>query len=476
MLFNSLHFALFLPIVLALYYLLRQRHEAQNRLLMVASLYFYASWDWRFLGLLFLTMIVDFNVAAWLERMHEAGAPQARRKRVLAISMASNLAILGFFKYCNFFIDSLQSFAASLGLHPSLHTLGIVLPIGISFFTFQSMSYTIDVYRGELKAARNFWDFALFVSFFPHLVAGPIMRAVVLLPQVLRPRQTTRQQVNEGIHLIVWGLWKKCFIADNLAPLVDATFNAPHSSGFEVLLAVYAFAFQIYCDFSGYTDIARGVAKLFGFELGLNFNLPYFAQSPQEFWSRWHISLSSWLRNYLYFPLGGNRQGKWQTYRNLMLTMALGGLWHGAAWNFVLWGLYQGTLLAVHRLYRDFVPGKPAVENDTRPLAWLKMIVMFQFTCYGWLLFRAKSLSQVASMTGALTHPFDTFSWDQITPLVPYIAPLLAVQIYQYVSRNHYFLAARFLPRPLRTACYAALSYVILFHAAAPQAFIYFQF
>ncbi len=390
--------------------------------------------------------------------------------------MASNLAILGFFKYCNFFISSLQTFAASLGLHPSLHTLNIVLPIGISFFTFQSMSYTIDVYRGELRAARSFWDFALFVSFFPHLVAGPIMRAVVLLPQVLRPRHTSRQQVIEGIHLILWGLWKKCFIADSLAPLVDATFNAPNASGFEVLIAVYTFAFQIYCDFSGYTDIARGVAKLFGFELGLNFNLPYFAQSPQDFWSRWHISLSQWLRNYLYIPLGGNRDGKWHTYRNLMLTMVLGGLWHGAAWNFVLWGFYQGALLAVHRLYRDFVPGTAGPENDTRPLAWVKMLVMFQFTCFGWLLFRAHSLSQIASMTGALSHPLDTFNWEPIAALVPFIAPLIVVQIFQYVSRNHYFLLTRSVPLQLRTACYTVLGYLVLFRAAAPQAFIYFQF
>ncbi len=476
MLFNSLQFALFLPIVLAAYYLLRNHHVWQNRLLLLASLYFYACWDWRFLGLLFLTMIIDFNVAAGLERMQAAGAPQAHRKRVLALSMASNLAILGFFKYCNFFIDSLHSLTSALGLNVSLHTLNIVLPIGISFFTFQSMSYTIDVYRGELKAARNFWDFALFVSFFPHLVAGPIMRAVVLLPQVLRPRVTTRQQLSEGIHLIIWGLWKKAFIADGLSPMVDRIFSTPHPSGFQVLLGVYAFAFQIYCDFSGYTDIARGVAKLFGFELGLNFNLPYFSQSPQEFWSRWHISLSTWLRNYLYIPLGGNRQGHWQTYRNLMLTMVLGGLWHGAAWNFVLWGFYQGALLAVHRLYRDFFPGKPPVENDIRPLAWVKMFVMFQFICYGWLLFRARSLAQVGSLTAALAHPFDTFSWDQVSPLVPYVVPLVAVQVYQYVTRNHYFLSAPYIPAQLRTACYALLSYVVLFHAAAPQAFIYFQF
>jgi alginate O-acetyltransferase complex protein AlgI len=303
------------------------------------------------------------------------------------------------------------------------------------------------------------------------------MRAVVLLPQVLKPRSTTRQQVTEGIHLIVWGLFKKAFIADGLAPIVDATFSAANPSGFEVLIGVYAFAFQIYCDFSGYTDIARGVAKLFGFELGLNFNLPYFAQNPQDFWSRWHISLSTWLRNYLYIPLGGNRNGSLQTYRNLMLTMLLGGLWHGAAWNFVLWGAYQGAMLAIHRLWTNFFPSsKPVVENDTSPRSWLKMAVMFQFTCYGWLLFRAESLEQIAQMTAALARPFDTFDWAAVMKLVPFIVPLVAVQVYQYVTRNHYFLSSPYVPLQLRTACYAALCYMVVFGAAAPQAFIYFQF
>ena len=474
MLFNSLAFALFLPVLLALYYPLG--HKRQNRLLLGASLFFYACWDWRFLSLLFITMIVDFWVAAHLEKLHEAGAPETRRKRVLAISMACNLVMLGFFKYFNFFIDSMQSLLHTLHIPAESHVLGIVLPVGISFFTFQSMSYTIDVYRGELKPAKNFWDFALFVSFFPHLVAGPIMRAVDLLPQIERPRRVTREQVIDGIHLIIWGLWKKVFIADGLAPLVNATFATAAPSGFDTWTAVLAFAFQIYCDFSGYTDIARGVAKLMGFELTLNFNLPYFAMNPQDFWTRWHISLSSWLRNYLYVPLGGNRDGPLRTYRNLLLTMVLGGLWHGAAWNFVLWGTYQGGMLAIHRFARERWPKALRIAKHPQLVMWLKIVIMFQFTCYGWLLFRASSFAQIATMTAALTHPLDTFNWDRIGQIALFAVPLMAIQLFQFYSRELLFMKKLAFPLELKSACYAGLMYLVVFHAAAPQAFIYFQF
>jgi D-alanyl-lipoteichoic acid acyltransferase DltB (MBOAT superfamily) len=473
MLFNSLPFAVFLPVVLCIYYLLN--HSAQNRFLLAASLFFYACWDWRFLGLLIPLMLVDFCVASALDRMRESGAPARTRRLVLAISMAANLATLGFFKYFNFFVQGLQSLLAWLGLNTELHTLQIVLPIGISFFTFQSMSYTIDVYRGELKATKSFLDFALFVSFFPHLVAGPIMRAVVLLPQVLRPRATTRQQLFDGLHLIIWGLWKKVFVADSLSPIVNATFAASSPSGFDVITAIYAFAFQIYCDFSGYTDVARGVAKLMGFELGLNFNLPYFARNPQDFWSRWHISLSTWLRNYLYIPLGGNRNGTLATYRNLIITMVLGGLWHGAAWTFLLWGLYQGAMLAVHRFFSlDARPEEKPVSTGLSH--WACVIVMFQFTCFGWLLFRAVSLHQILQMTQALTRPLQGFDWERLEQISFYICPVFAIQLFQYCRRDLAFLSMKWLPLEARTACYALLAYFVLFRAAAPQAFIYFQF
>jgi alginate O-acetyltransferase complex protein AlgI len=475
MLFNSLEFALFFPVVTGIYYLLR--HRGQNLWLLVASLFFYASWDWRFLPILATTMVVDFYVAGYLEKLAKVEAPERKRKLVLAISMGANLAMLGFFKYFNFFIDSFHSGLLALHISAPISTLSILLPIGISFYTFQSMSYTIDVYRRELPACRHFLDFALFVSFYPHLVAGPIMRAVDLLPQILSPRHTSRKQVLEGIHLMIWGLWKKMFIADNLAPLVNGIFSETAPTGFHTLIGVYAFAFQIYCDFSGYTDVARGVAKLMGFELVLNFNLPYFSTSPQEFWTRWHISLSSWLRNYLYFPLGGSRDGEAKTYRNLMITMLLGGLWHGAAWNFVLWGAYQGTLLVIHRALQ------PKLDKifDFRT-AWaraasltFRILVMFQLTCFGWLLFRAPSFTQIVTMTASLSHPFQQVDKDLAWQVVGYAGPLVVIQCWQYFSKKLMFLA-NLRPLELRIAAYSVLLYLMLFRAAKPQAFIYFQF
>jgi alginate O-acetyltransferase complex protein AlgI len=392
--------------------------------------------------------------------------------------MALNLVILGFFKYFNFFAESLHDLLAGFGWQTDIHALNIVLPVGISFYTFQSMSYTIDVYRGELKACRHLWDFALFVSFFPHLVAGPIMRAVDLLPQILEPRKVTQQQWIDGIHLIVWGFWKKVFVADNLAPIVNSIFALPNPTGGQTLIAVYAFAWQIYCDFSGYTDIARGVAKLMGFELVLNFNLPYFATSPQEFWMRWHISLSSWLRNYLYVPLGGNRGSSIATYRNLLLTMVLGGLWHGAAWNFVLWGAYQGGLLVIHRATKPLLGWMfDAKTAFGRGLSFaVRVSCMFILTCYGWLLFRAQSFQQIEAMTASLAHPSTGLDLGQVQLVLALTVPLIAIQTYQYFSGKLNFLEHPWMVAEARVAVYAGLSYFILFRAAQAQSFIYFQF
>jgi alginate O-acetyltransferase complex protein AlgI len=476
LLFNSLEFAIFLPLVLAAYFAFR--HRAQNYLLLAASLFFYAMWDWRFLFLLFVTMFGDFYIAAYLDRLRDEGAAELKRKWILAISMAMNLAILGFFKYFNFFAQSLHDLLSNMGWQTNIGTLNIVLPVGISFYTFQSMSYTIDVYRGELKACKHIWDFALFVSFFPHLVAGPIMRAVDLLPQVLAPRHTTRQQLLDGIHLIVWGFWKKVFIADNLAPIVNRIFGLPSPTGFETLIGVYAFAWQIYCDFSGYTDIARGVAKLMGFELTLNFNLPYFSTSPKEFWTRWHISLSQWLRNYLYIPLGGNRSTDAVIYRNLLITMVLGGLWHGAAWNFVIWGAYQGLLLVAHRaLEKPLDRLFQARTSAGKALSFaIRVIVMFQLTCYGWLLFRAQSFEQIRTMTASLLQPFAGFDQQLLTQLAAFTIPLFTVQCWQYFAGKLMFLDFRCVKPEVRVAAYSMLSYFVLFRAAQPQSFIYFQF
>ena len=301
--------------------------------------------------------------------------------------------MLGYFKYYNFFAESLQAALGRAGLSIPLGHLEVVLPIGISFYTFQSMSYVIDVYRREIKPTRNLVQFAVFVSFFPHLVAGPIMRPKTLLPQVASRRRFNLQQFYEGVYLIFWGLVEKVVVADNLAIVVNDLFGRWEAlDGGLALLAVYAFAFQIYGDFSGYTDMARGVAKCLGFELPLNFNLPYFATSPRDFWNRWHISLSQWLRDYLYIPLGGSRGGSLLTYRNVMLTMILGGLWHGARWTFVCWGLYQGLLLVLHRLAAPWLERiQPADPIDRACWTGLRIIVTFHLVCLGWLIFRADS-------------------------------------------------------------------------------------
>jgi alginate O-acetyltransferase complex protein AlgI len=309
-------------------------------------------------------------------------------------------------------------------------------------------------------------------------VAGPIQRAANLISQVVTPRRTTHTQIVDGLHLIAWGFFKKVVLADGLAPIVNQIFSTSHPTGGETLTAVYAFAFQIYCDFSGYTDIARGVAKLMGFEFVLNFNLPYFATNPSDFWQRWHISLSSWLRDYLYIPLGGNRNGPAQTHRNLMLTMILGGLWHGAAWNFVAWGFYHGLLLVGHRLAQPALESVTRVAQGLRRTPWflLRLFVMFHLTCYGWLLFRAKSFAQIADMTRALAHPFAAIPAATLGRVALLCAPVIVVQIVQYRTGRLEFMRLPWLPAAGKAVFYSALLYCTVFHGAAPQAFVYFQF
>ncbi|MBE9529897.1 MAG: MBOAT family protein, partial [Proteobacteria bacterium] len=350
MLFNSVQFAIFFAIVYLLYLLLN--HKGQNRLLLVASYVFYGCWDWRFLSLIAISTVVDYFCGL---KIYESREKQ-KRKLFLFISVCSNLTILGFFKYFNFFTDNLYALLNGFGFSPDPFFLNIILPVGISFYTFQTISYSIDIYRKELNPTRKFLDFALFVSFFPQLVAGPIERAKNLLPQMLLPRKLTVDKFYEGCYLIFWGLFLKVFIADNLARMVDPVFSSsgPYD-GVRVLLALYAFAFQIFGDFAGYSNIARGLAKCMGFDLMVNFNLPYFAVNPKDFWQRWHISLSTWFRDYLYIPLGGNRHGQMNTCRNLAITMLLCGLWHGAAWTFIVWGAYHALLQIIHKLLQPLL-------------------------------------------------------------------------------------------------------------------------
>ncbi len=473
MLFNSIDFLVFLAVVLVLVH--RTRGAAQQWILLLASVFFYGYWDWRFLGLLFFTTTVDFVCA---QRLEEARTPQARQA-FLWLSIGTNLAVLGFFKYGNFFLDSLRPALTALGMGFAEQPLRIILPVGISFYTFQAMSYTIDVYRGRMPACRNLRDFALYISFFPQLVAGPIERASALLPQLLTLRKPTRTDVAEGAYLVLWGFCKKTVVADNLALKVDQIFGQPAFSTGAVILGTLGFAFQIYADFSGYTDIARGVARWLGVRLTLNFDHPYFASSPQDFWRRWHISFSTWLREYLYIPLGGNRGSAARTHGNLLITMLLGGLWHGAAWNFVLWGGYHGLLLMAHRWFAHQVAPRmpqPSSSAGRRALRLGAMAGTFVLMLYGWLLFRARGGEQLAALHRALfavdfSEPF----LGPLARMLPYIGLVLAVDAVTFLKGDPLYPAK--LPAPMGALFYLALIYAIfLLGVTGGEQFIYFAF
>ena len=407
MLFNSLTFVVFFCVVFLVYW--RLPHRAQNLFLLAASLFFYGSWNAAFLGLIIASATIDYLCAAAIAR----SADPRTRKRWLMLAIGASLTILGFFKYANFFVENFVELSQALGFEASRPVLNIILPVGISFHTFQSMAYTIDVYRREIEPCKRYLDFVLFVAFFPQLVAGPIERARRLLTQVMRPRPRLNVgAIVEGIKLIVVGYAQKVAIADTLAPQVDRAFADPRAlDSLALLFALYAFAIQIYCDFAGYSNIARGTARLLGFELMRNFREPYLATNITEFWRRWHISLSSWLRDYLFIPLGGTRRGPRRTMVNLMITMLLGGLWHGAAWTFVVWGGLHGLYLAVHRFVRGSLgpPGSSLASSSAaapggrarlepggpRRKSWgrqfLGGIVTFHLVCLAWVFFRAES-------------------------------------------------------------------------------------
>ncbi len=398
--FTSLVFPIFLLAVLTGYYCLR--HRMQNYLLLAASYVFYGWWDWRFLSLLAISSIVDFYCGRHIAATKNTSA----RKRFLMLSLFVNLGFLGFFKYYDFFAGSMAEMLASMGFNANISTLNIILPVGISFYTFQTMAYTIDIYRDRETPAKNFWDFALYVSYFPQLVAGPIERSVHLLPQFAKPRKVKPDQIYSGCQLILMGYFKKMLIADSAAPLVKTVFENPGNYGsLELTLGVYLFALQIYGDFAGYTDIARGVSRLFGIDLCLNFRQPYLATNITEFWRRWHLSLSSWLRDYLYIPLGGNRKGTLKTYRNNMITMLLGGLWHGASWNFVIWGGLHGVFLSVHKFFSKGKKIQLSVyptSHKTRLNWMLKSFITFNLVCLTWIFFRAQTTSGAFDYIGRI--------------------------------------------------------------------------
>jgi alginate O-acetyltransferase complex protein AlgI len=484
MYFNSWKFIVFFLAVYTVYIIL-PRHRWQNLLLLASSYYFYSAWDWRFLSLILISTFVDYIAGIQIHNRTD----EHSRRLFLALSVATNLGLLGFFKYFNFFAENLQAFLTSMGLDFASSRLDIILPVGISFYTFQTMSYTIDIYRRKLEPTHNFLDFALFVAFFPQLVAGPIERARRLLPQITNKRTIEPEQFRLGVWLIFWGLYKKVVIADNMAIIVEQVFlNSTSATFLSCYLSIVAFAVQIYCDFSGYSDIARGCAKVLGFELMLNFNLPYFAKNPSEFWRRWHISLSTWLRDYLYISLGGNRKGEIRTYLNLFLTMLLGGLWHGAAWNFIWWGIYHGALLMGHRL---LTRSKELV--DIRSSLWIqlsKTLVMFQFTLFGWLLFRANrrivdgeltrddSFIQIVEFITSYRNGlgFDVVSMDILWKIVMFTMPLAMIQLFQYKSDNLYFML-EWRSVSAKAVLFASLAFTwLIWGVQFGESFIYFQF
>lgn len=475
MLFNTFEFLVFFVFVYAIYRIVP--HKPQNILLLLASYFFYGCWDWRFLSLILLSTCVDFYCG---NRIHSSSDDRTR-KVFLAVSMIVNLGVLGFFKYFNFFIESLDVLFSGFGWSFNYSLMNIILPVGISFYTFQTMSYTIDIYRRNLTPSKSVMDFALFVAFFPQLVAGPIERAVHLLPQIENPRQISREDIKIGCWLIVFGYFLKVFVADNLAPIVDVTFaEGSAATGAEILSSTYAFAFQIFGDFAGYSSIAIGLSRLLGIKLMTNFLYPYFVTNPQDFWKNWHISLSSWLRDYLYISLGGSRKGTLMTYRNLFLTMFLGGLWHGAAWNFVIWGVYQGSILIIHRLC---LPALGKLDDIMRPLPFglwrlVRILFMFHVTCFGWLLFRASSLDQISEFTKTLFTDFGGLSPLAIYNLkmvIVYVTPLIIIQLYKKWNDDIYALIK--LRPSVITGCYVIFFFLIfLLGEFNATEFIYFRF
>jgi alginate O-acetyltransferase complex protein AlgI len=401
MLFNSIDFVFFLPTVFFLYWFVTQRQlKLQNTLIVIASYVFYGWWDWRFLSLIIISTGIDYIVGLKLGLEER----QTRRKFLLLVSLIVNLGFLGFFKYYNFFLESFVSAFRLLGNEIQGETLNIILPVGISFYTFQTLSYTIDIYNKKLEPTKNIIAFSAFVSFFPQLVAGPIERAKNLLPQFHKPRKFNYNRASTGLKLILWGLFMKVVIADRISIYVDTVYgNVGMHSGISLVLATVFFAIQIYCDFAGYSIIALGTARLFGIHLMTNFKRPYFALSFKEFWSRWHISLSTWFRDYVYIPLGGSRHGSLQTNRNLVFTFVISGLWHGANWTFVIWGFLHGLFLVFEKMLQT-------IQLPTL----LKWVLVFLLTNLAWVFFRAASLGEAFTIFQKFLEPgfYDLYLGD----------------------------------------------------------------
>lgn len=477
MLFNSVNFLIFLPVVFILYwFVFNKKYQDQNLLILTASFYFYACWNWKFLFLLIFSIGLDFLSGIMIER----SGNKKEAKFWLLISIVINLGFLGFFKYYNFFIESFSELVAGFGFHVNVWLLKIVLPVGISFYTFHGLSYVIDIYKKRIAAERNFVDYAVFVSYFPLLVAGPIERATHLLPQIQKKRTFNYEQAADGMRQILWGFFKKMVIADNCAPLVNEIFAHYHTeSASSLVLGAILFAFQIYGDFSGYSDIALGVSRLFGIELLKNFAFPYFSRDIAEFWRRWHISLSSWFRDYLYIPLGGSKGGLMMKIRNTFIIFLVSGFWHGANWTFIIWGglnaLYFMPLMVLNKNRQNL---EIVAMNTLLPSLKeiFQILSTFLLTCFAWIFFRAGSVSQAVVY---IKNIFSTTIFS-VPSHFPYkIIVLIGIMIViEWLNRTrfHGLEIRRFNPW-IRRIMYVSIVIIIFRYASfGNHEFIYFQF
>jgi alginate O-acetyltransferase complex protein AlgI len=467
MLFPTMAFGLFFLFVYFTAWSLDRENGRRKIFLLLASWFFYAQWDWRFVALLIASAILNWGVAALIARSDETG----RRKLLVGLGVAANLLVLGFFKYYGFFVEEAGELLRRFGWERDLPLLQIVLPVGVSFFTFQGISYVVDVHRGKTPPAQSLTDVMLLMSFFPHLVAGPIVRAADLLPQFARVPRLTREMAAHGLLLIAWGLFKKTVIASELATrLVDPVFFDPSAYGaIDIMAATYAYAVQIYCDFSAYSDMAIGLAALLGYSFPRNFDQPYRAHSMQQFWRRWHISLSSWLRDYLYVPLGGGKKGLVSSCINVMITMLLGGLWHGAAWTFIAWGALHGAAQVAERL------GRAALGDRKGPPMWLGVLITFHIVCLGWILFRAETFSLAMGMLEGLGR------FQSVAVLTPLTLALIVggLAMHWLPPRAVEGLAIRLRAAPSITMGLVIGVIILLVEAVRPEGvapFIYFQF
>ena len=478
MFFNSIDFAIFLPIVFLLYWFVVHKNlKYQNLLIVVASYVFYGWWDWRFLSLILFSTIVDYSVGLGLSKQED----KKKRQVLLWISILVNLGFLGFFKYYNFFLDNFVTAFSFFGNYINPQGLNIILPVGISFYTFQTLSYTIDVYKKKLEPTKDFIAFSAFVSFFPQLVAGPIERATHLLPQFYKKRKFKYSKAVDGLRQILWGLFKKIVIADNAAEIANQIFNnSADYNGSTLVLGAIFFTFQIYGDFSGYSDIAIGTSRLFGFDLMKNFAFPYFSRDIAEFWRRWHISLSTWFRDYLYIPLGGSRGGTWMKVRNTFIIFIVSGFWHGANWTFIVWGALNALyflpllLLNKNRVNTDIVAqGKylPSIKE------FFNMSITFSLTVLAWIFFRAENIGHAWSYLSTIFSK-SLFTFPEIRTYTSIILIFVFI-IVEWFGREGQYAIEKFglkWKRPFRYAMYLCIILAIFLFTGKQQQFIYFQF